>query len=71
MLREIEQKSRSEMAGVRNNMALGIALILLCQVLHTSRCELFTALVHMEGLLELEVELESSLNAYITTEKQR
>ena len=36
-----------------------------------SNCELFTALVHMEGLLHLEEELLSSLNSYITTEKER
>lgn len=34
-------------------------------------CELFTALVHMEGLLDLEVELLATLNSYITAEKLR
>ena len=33
--------------------------------------EVFTALVHMEGLLELEGELLASLNSYITAERQR
>ncbi len=35
------------------------------------KCELFTAIVHMEGLLELEEELLFSLNSYITAEKKR
>lgn len=33
--------------------------------------EMFTALVHMEGLLDLERELLASLNAYIVAEKER
>jgi len=33
--------------------------------------EMFTALVHMEGLMELETELLGSLNSYIAAEKQR
>lgn len=33
--------------------------------------EMFTALVHMEGLMDLEMELLGSLNSYITAEKQR
>lgn len=52
-------------------ISLGICLILLGQVMIPSRCELFTALVHMEGLLDLEVELLASLNSYITAEKER
>lgn len=52
-------------------VSLGIFLILLGQVVMHSRCELFTALVHMEGLLDLEVELLASLNSYITVEKER
>lgn len=52
-------------------VSLGISLILLGQVMSPGRCELFTALVHMEGLLELEMELLSSLNSYIVAEKER
>ena len=36
-----------------------------------AQCELFTALVHMEGLLNLEQDLLRGLNAYIHAEKQR
>ena len=36
-----------------------------------ARGEVFTALVHMEGLLELERELLSGLNEYIAAEKRR
>ena len=35
------------------------------------KSELFTALVHMEGLMELELDLLGSLNSYIATEKLR
>ena len=35
------------------------------------RGELFTALVHMEGLVELEGELTSKLRSYIRREKDR
>jgi len=52
-------------------VTVAISLVLLGQIMSPSRCELFTALVHMEGLLDLEVELLSSLNAYITAEKER
>lgn len=50
---------------------LGISLILLGQVMIPTPCEVFTALVHMEELLDLEVELLASLNSYITAEKER
>ena len=36
-----------------------------------ARGEMFTALVHMEGLLELEQELLSGLSEYIAAEKRR
>ena len=36
-----------------------------------AQCELFTAIVHMEGLLELEQELLRGLNSYIHSEKLR
>ena len=36
-----------------------------------SRGELFTAIVHMEGLLHLERELLSGLNEYIVAERAR
>ena len=52
-------------------LSLGINLIFLGQVMIPSRCELFTALVHMEGLLQLEMELLSFLNSYIVAEKER
>ena len=52
-------------------IALGIGLFLLGQTTIPAQCELFTALVHMEGLLKLEVELLSSLNTYISVEKER
>lgn len=58
-------------AGTIRTVSLGICLILLGDVMIPSRCELFTALVHMEGLLELEKELLASLNSYITAEKER
>ena len=38
---------------------------------HHVEGELFTALVHMEGLLDLERELLGSLNSYIVAEKER
>jgi hypothetical protein len=52
-------------------VSFAIALTLLGQVMVPSRCELFTALAHMEGLLTLEVELLASLNSYIVAEKER
>ena len=36
-----------------------------------ARGEMFTALVHMEGLLDLEKDLLRGLNEYITAEKRR
>lgn len=53
------------------NIIALVGLILLGQTAIPAECELFTALVHMEGLLELEVELLSSLNTYISVEKER
>lgn len=47
------------------------ALMGLCVLLQGSQAELFTALVHMEGLLELEANLLGSLNSYIVAEKER
>jgi len=46
-----------------------VSLLLLSPV--PSSGEVFTALVHMEGLLELEKELLGVLNSYITQEKKR
>lgn len=54
-----------------SSVSVWVSLILLGQVVVPSRCELFTALVHMEGLLQLEMELLSSLNSYIVAEKER
>lgn len=53
-------------------LSIGIGLLVLAQVmLCPVRAELFTALVHMEGLLGLEQELLGSLNTYIAAEKER
>ena len=49
----------------------GAFVIMLLQLLIPVKGELFTALVHMEGLLDLERELLASLNAYIIAEKER
>ena len=40
-------------------------------VLPRTRGEVFTAVVHMEGLMELERDLLKGLNAYIVAEKRR
>ena len=54
------------------NIALRVCVLLLFQgLLDPVKGELFTALVHMEGLLDLERELLASLNAYIVAEKER
>lgn len=46
-------------------------IVMSVMVISPAKSEVFTALVHMEGLMELEVELLGSLNSYITAEKQR
>lgn len=54
------------------SLALAVSLLLLGGfAIEHAQCELFTALVHMEGLLNLEQELLQGLNAYIHAEKQR
>ena len=56
----------------RSYSAVAVTLLLLGGfAIEHAQCELFTALVHMEGLLNLERELLQSLNAYIHAEKQR
>lgn len=45
--------------------------IILTSLLYTNNGEMFTALTHMEGLLDLEGDLLYGLNAYIAAEKQR
>ena len=40
-------------------------------LLPPSRGEVFTALVHMEGLLSLEKDLLQGLNSYIAQERRR
>ena len=40
-------------------------------LLSPSRGEVFTALVHMEGLLSLEKDLLQGLNSYIAQERRR
>ena len=47
------------------------AIIVLIALLYVSNGEMFTAVTHMEGLLELEGDLLNGLNAYIVAEKQR
>ncbi len=48
-----------------------LTLLVGALLLGVARCELFTAIAHMEGLLGLESELLTSLNSYITREKDR
>jgi hypothetical protein len=56
----------------RSYSAVAVTLLLLGGfAIEHAQCELFTALVHMEGLLNLEQELLQGLNAYIHAEKQR
>ena len=50
---------------------IATVFLLLGVAIEHAQCELFTALVHMEGLLNLEQELLGGLNAYIHAEKQR
>ena len=54
---------------------VGIAVLVLCVAWmcgpSPAQAEMYTALVHMEGLMDLEAELLRSLNSYITAEKQR
>ena len=53
-------------------LSVGMSVLILAQVsVMPASSELFTALVHMEGLLDLEMELLGSLNSYITTERER
>ena len=47
-------------------VAMLIATLLVC-----SRGEVFTALIHMEGLVSAEEQLFGALNAYISKEKER
>ena len=46
-------------------------LLLSGMTIERAECELFTALVHMEGLLNLEQELLRGLNSYIHAERLR
>ncbi len=53
-------------------LSVGVIVLLLAKVaVLPASAELFTALVHMEGLLDLETELLASLNSYITAERER
>ena len=62
----------STMARSKKLMIVTALLLLLSgMVIKHAQCELFTALVHLEGLLNLEQELLSSLNSYIHAEKLR
>lgn len=51
-------------------VALSFILIGTCFVSFTNG-EMFTALIHMEGLLDLERNLLGQLNDYISKEKER
>ena len=58
--------------NLRSSLTVAITVLLLGGfAIEHAQCELFTALVHMEGLLNLEHELLHGLNAYIHAEKQR
>ena len=48
-----------------------VTVVVFTTLLYTNNGEMFTAVAHMEGLIELERELLYGLNAYITAEKQR
>ena len=50
---------------------LGSVLLLALFSLHSIRGELFTAITHMEGLINLERNLLHGLNAYLTAERAR
>ena len=59
------------MSSVRTLSSVLCSLCLLWLSVGPVQSEMFTALVHMEGLMDLEMELLGSLNSYITAEKQR
>lgn len=54
-------------------MAVQLLVVVLAGsfLLSPSRGEVFTALVHMEGLLSLEKDLLEGLNSYIAQERRR
>ena len=57
-------------------MALGVSVCVLAIAIvvlprATVRAEMFTALVHMEGLVALEKELLGGLEAYLDQERER
>ena len=55
-----------------NKLTIVATLLLLSSMtIERAQSELFTALVHMEGLLNLEQELLRGLNSYIHAEKLR
>ena len=55
----------------RFNLGVVLVAIQVMVSFHHVEGELFTALVHMEGLLDLERELLGSLNSYIVAEKEK
>ena len=57
--------------AVKMLLRLGGLLCLLGAISPLVRSEMFTALVHMEGLVKLEGELASELRGYIRREKDR
>ena len=50
---------------------LGVVLLLMLLSLPAINGELFTAITHMEGLVNLERNLLQGLNAYLTAERAR
>ncbi|XP_064393719.1 prolyl 4-hydroxylase subunit alpha-1-like isoform X2 [Halichondria panicea] len=63
--------SERQEQALYSRMARLLTLLMGALLLGVAQCELFTAIAHMEGLLGLESELLTSLNSYITREKDR
>ena len=57
-----------------NSVVVACLLTLGCLVVHSPavvKAEVFTALVHMEGLISLEKELLAGLDTYLDMERKR
>lgn len=52
-------------------LSLCAVLVAAIAALPWAQGEMFTALVHMEGLVSLETDLLKGLNSYIVAEKRR
>ncbi len=59
------------MEGGRTTLCAIFVSVVLAAALPWVRGEMFTAVVHMEGLIGLERELLKGLNSYIVAEKRR